>query len=109
MNQVLLNLFLNALEAISSDGPLTVSADRDDNRRYPHTRRPTPAPGIAAENLAHVFDPYFTTKSTGTGLGLAIAHNIVDAHGGRIDVASLAGQGTTFTVRVPLTGQKDVR
>ncbi len=109
INQVLLNLFLNALEAMESGGCLTVEADRDDEGRWILIRVSDTGHGISAQDLSKVFDPYYTTKSTGTGLGLAIAHNIADAHGGRIDVASRAGQGTTFTVRVPLTGQKDVR
>ncbi len=59
--------------------------------------------GISQEDLAHIFDPYFTTKATGTGLGLAIVHNIVDAHGGKVMVESHPGRGTTFTIRLPLT------
>lgn len=104
INQVLLNLFLNALEAMESGGRLTVDADKDEEGRWIIIRVADTGHGIPAQNLSKVFDPYYTTKSTGTGLGLAIAHNIVDAHGGRIDVASPAGQGTTFTLRVPLTG-----
>jgi two-component system sensor histidine kinase HydH len=57
--------------------------------------------GIAAEDLAHVFDPYFTTKSTGTGLGLAIAHNIVETAGGQISVESEVNEGTTFRIQWP--------
>jgi signal transduction histidine kinase len=62
--------------------------------------------GIPKENQAQIFDPYYTTKSTGTGLGLAIAHNIVDAHGGRIEIESAAGEGTTVTVRIPVTREE---
>jgi two-component system sensor histidine kinase HydH len=62
--------------------------------------------GISKENQSQIFDPYYTTKSTGTGLGLAIAHNIVDAHGGRIEVDSAAGEGTTVTVRIPKTSEE---
>jgi len=109
INQVLLNLFLNALEAMESGGRLSVEADRDDEGRWILIRVSDTGHGIPTQNLSQVFDPYYTTKSTGTGLGLAIAHNIVDAHGGRIDVTSTAGQGTTFTVRIPLTGQRDAK
>jgi two-component system sensor histidine kinase HydH len=61
--------------------------------------------GISQEDLAHIFDPYFTTKATGTGLGLAIVHNIVDAHGGKVTVESHPGRGTTFTISLPLTAK----
>ena len=54
--------------------------------------------GIAPEDLVNVFDPFFTTKDSGTGLGLAITHDIIQRHGGRIDVTSKTGQGATFTV-----------
>lgn len=57
--------------------------------------------GIAAEDLPHVFDPYFTTRAKGVGLGLANAHKIVAAHGGTITVASNAGEGAAFIVRLP--------
>jgi two-component system sensor histidine kinase HydH len=56
--------------------------------------------GIPRKDLAKIFDPYFTTKSSGTGLGLAIAHNIVEAMGGTIKVNSYPGKGTTFTIRI---------
>jgi two-component system sensor histidine kinase HydH len=109
INQVLLNLFLNALEAMESDGRLSVEANKSDDGSWIRFRVSDTGHGIPAQNLSKVFDPYYTTKSTGTGLGLAIVHNIVEAHGGRIDVVSTVGQGTTFTVQIPLTGQRDVK
>jgi signal transduction histidine kinase len=57
--------------------------------------------GIAAQDLPHVFDPYFTTKRTGTGLGLAIARNVVDALGGALSVASRRGEGTEVRLELP--------
>ena len=57
--------------------------------------------GISENDLAHIFDPYFTTKASGTGLGLAIVHNIVEAHGGEIKVKSRLGQGTTAIILLP--------
>ncbi len=62
--------------------------------------------GIPAEILPKIFDPFFTTKEEGkgVGLGLAVVYGIVDAHGGEIDVKSTMGEGTTFTVRLPLSG-----
>jgi two-component system sensor histidine kinase HydH len=101
INQVLLNLFLNALEAMETGGRLSVDADTDEEGNWILFQVSDTGHGIPEENQAKVFDPYYTTKSAGTGLGLAIAHNIVEAHGGGIDVASTAGKGTTFTVRIP--------
>jgi signal transduction histidine kinase len=58
-------------------------------------------PGLAAEDVERVFEPYFTTKEGGTGLGLAIAQRIAEEHGGRLDVASAPGAGATFTLVLP--------
>ena len=57
--------------------------------------------GIAAGDIAHVFEPFFSTKSEGTGLGLALVHRVVQEHGGDIDVRSSPGLGTTFTLTLP--------
>jgi signal transduction histidine kinase len=61
-------------------------------------------PGVAPEDLARVFEPYFTTKEGGTGLGLAIARRIAEEHGGRLDLESVPGRGATFTLRLPAGG-----
>ena len=60
--------------------------------------------GILPENLAKIFDPFFTTKpeGKGVGLGLAVSYGIIEAHGGDIEVKSTVGEGTTFTVSLPL-------
>ena len=57
--------------------------------------------GIPVENMERIFDLYFTTKQEGTGLGLGLAHRIISEHGGRIDVQSLVGAGTRFTIHLP--------
>ncbi|WP_186776434.1 sensor histidine kinase [Rubripirellula reticaptiva] len=117
LNQVLLNLIVNAAHAIgesmngSADakGCITISTKRCDEQaeiRVADTGR-----GITPENLAKVFSPFFTTKAAGkgTGQGLAIAHSvIVEKHAGTIDVASVVGQGTVFTIRLPLQRPKQV-
>jgi two-component system sensor histidine kinase HydH len=106
VKQVLLNLYLNALDAMEAGGRLGVSADAEDRGRWIIFRVSDSGHGIPKENQSQIFDPYYTTKSTGTGLGLAIAHNIVDAHGGRIEIESAAGEGTTVTVRIPVTREE---
>jgi two-component system sensor histidine kinase HydH len=61
-------------------------------------------PGIPAENLSRIFDPYFTTRSGGTGLGLSMVKNIILLHGGTIEAASPEGEGATFVIRLPVAG-----
>ena len=100
INQVLLNLYLNAIESMEPGGELNVKlTEKDDNRI--EIRVSDTGGGIAGQDLARIFDPYFTTKSSGTGLGLAIAHNIMEAMGGQITVESLPGQGTIFSLTIP--------
>ncbi|MGB5747742.1 MAG: ATP-binding protein [Desulfobacterales bacterium] len=102
INQVLLNLYLNAIESMEPGGELDVKlTEKDDNRI--EIRVSDTGGGIAGKDLARIFDPYFTTKSSGTGLGLAIAHNIMEAMGGQITVESLPGQGTIFSLTIPNT------
>jgi len=101
MAQVMLNLLLNGLEAMPGGGTLSVTVDVDDSNRYARFTVRDTGKGIAPDDLTHVFDPYFTTKSSGTGLGLAVVHKIVESHGGEVHVESEQGKGTTFTVLLP--------
>lgn len=113
MTQALLNLCLNALDAMKHGGVLTLGIDvSPDSPVYAGTKAQKNAPqlcfrihdtgeGIAPKTLAHIFDPYFTTKAQGTGLGLAIVHKIIEAHGGHIRVHSEAGS-TAFSVFLPI-------
>jgi two-component system sensor histidine kinase HydH len=102
IHQALLNLYLNALEAMPQGGRLTVAADLDNHGTCLLIGVRDTGCGISADGVNQIFDPYFTTKSTGTGLGLAIVHNIVEAHGGEIHVESDPGQGTVFRLSLPL-------
>jgi len=106
IKQVLLNLVMNAAQAMPEGGTLTVAVQADRRRRGPEgagvciTVRDTGA-GIAPEHQSRIFDPFFTTKDSGTGLGLAIVHALVEAHRGRIDVESRPGHGTAFIMTLP--------
>ncbi|MDP2018514.1 sensor histidine kinase, partial [Hydrogenophaga sp.] len=102
LNQVFLNLINNAAQAIQGTGTITVSTQVDP-RFITVSIRDTGA-GIPADVLPRIFEAYFTTKpdGEGTGLGLAIARNIVEEHGGDIQVSSEVGVGTEFRVRLPI-------
>lgn len=102
IHQALLNLYLNALEAMPQGGHLTVAADLANPATHLLIEVRDTGCGISIDGVNQIFDPYFTTKSTGTGLGLAIVHNIVEAHGGEIQVESDPGQGTVFRLSLPL-------
>jgi two-component system sensor histidine kinase HydH len=102
LNQVLLNLLLNGIEATESGGVLTVRGYAAADSRRLEIQVSDTGCGIRPEDLAHVFEPYFTTKPSGTGLGLAIAHNILEAMGAEIGVQSVFGAGTTFTLKLPV-------
>ncbi len=101
INQVLLNLYLNAIEAMSSGGGLTITVSRDDTPNALRLCVADTGKGIDSADIVHIFDPYFTTRSSGTGLGLAIVHNIIESHGGEIKVASPPDQGTVVTIVLP--------
>lgn len=105
LSRALLNMMINAFEACGQEGTVSVTADFE-------CEGPTDGgavcvgiadtgKGIPREVLNKVMDPFFTTKSNGTGLGLAISHNIVTAHGGKIEVWSEEGKGTRFQILLP--------
>jgi signal transduction histidine kinase len=102
LNQVFLNLFSNAAQAMDGYGRLYIRSWFDD--QAVHVSVADNGKGIAPENLTRIFDPFFTTKPVGegTGLGLAISHQIITQHGGEIQVQSQIGSGTTFSIRLPV-------
>ena len=101
VNQILLNLYLNAIESMKEGGELRVEISGNSATKGVEIQVSDTGNGIQRDDLSRIFDPYFTTKSSGTGLGLAIAHNILEAMGGTIKVASEPGKGTTFTLTIP--------
>ncbi|MFI5400002.1 MAG: PAS domain-containing protein [SAR324 cluster bacterium] len=119
IQQVLLNLCVNARDAMPNGGVLVIGTQDEDLDASFTDRNPDTHPGpyvmlyvsdtgqgMEAETLAHIFEPFFTTKGAGkgTGLGLSIVHGIVQQHGGAIRVFSAPGQGTTFRVYLPRIG-----
>jgi len=102
MEQVFVNLLSNAIEASQPGGCVSVNAAAD--RQYAVTRVVDQGCGMTPEQVAHVFDPFFTTRQAmgGTGLGLSITHRIVQQHQGIVSVESTPAQGTTFSVSLPL-------
>jgi two-component system NtrC family sensor kinase len=104
LEQVLVNILLNSAQAIGTKGTITIATKRLQNE-VQITVTDT-GPGIEPENLSRIFDPFFTTKpvGTGTGLGLSICAGIVNDYGGAIDVQSTPGEGSVFTVILPLAG-----
>lgn len=102
LSEVFMNLIVNARDAMPSGGALKIHADVDANNTV-LVRVSDTGPGIAPEIMAHLFEPFHTTKGeNGTGLGLAICYRIIEEHGGEIWVESQPGQGTTFLVRLPI-------
>jgi hypothetical protein len=99
IHQVLLNLLLNAEQAVEGAGIVTVEVGSQDDCAsvvITDTGR-----GISAQVLANIFRPFYTTKGNGTGLGLSLARRIVEEHHGRIEVTSVVGKGSKFTVLLP--------
>ena len=102
LQQVLLNLIINAVQAMPSGGDLTIAVDQEKDNRINITIQDTGI-GISEKHLPHIFDPFFTTKDVGqgTGLGLSVSYGIINKHGGRITVDSCEGKGCKFNVIIP--------
>ncbi|WP_010588200.1 sensor histidine kinase [Schlesneria paludicola] len=107
VQQVLLNLVINARQAMENGGNLTVTVRSNQEQGQAEISIRDTGSGIAPDKLRKIFDPFFTTKTVdeqgqgGTGLGLSLARDVMESHGGRIRVESAVGSGTTFTLKFP--------
>jgi signal transduction histidine kinase len=104
IHQVLLNLLLNAVQAVERTGTVRVEIGSHEHcagEDYARVVVSDDGPGISSQNLPNIFRPFYTTKGDGTGLGLSLARRIVEEHHGRIEVNSVAGKGSQFTVLLP--------
>ncbi len=109
IQQVLLNLIINARQAMPSGGTVKVRVAHEPNARLAEVGVADTGDGIAPADLRRIFEPFFTTKTGpddvglgGTGLGLSVCRDIVESHRGRLRAESRLGQGTTFTLRLPV-------
>ncbi|MBF0243514.1 MAG: hypothetical protein HQK64_13695 [Desulfamplus sp.] len=102
LNQILLNLYLNAVQALDNSGRLTIRVFESDFQEKIAISVKDTGKGIDEKDMEHIFDPYFTTRPDGTGLGLAMVHRAVEALGGSISVESQKGRGSTFFLTIPL-------
>lgn len=109
LQQVFMNLILNARDAMPGNGRLTINTRTVDTSLMVDFR--DTGVGIAPENIARIYDPFFTTKEVGlgTGLGLALSYGIIQEHGGRIFVESRPGEGTHFTIKLPTAGSRQMQ
>jgi two-component system NtrC family sensor kinase len=110
LQQVLLNLFMNSIQAMESGGELKVMVGPAEIPSEVRIDVVDNGPGIPAEYMSQIFDPFFTTKKEGmgTGLGLSVSYNIIKKNGGRMEVQSQPGQGTCFSIFLPLSGRLNV-
>jgi signal transduction histidine kinase len=104
LQQVLMNLMLNAIEAIKemeTPGNLTITMRQDENRQILVSVSDTGV-GLPLERTEHIFDAFFTSKPHGTGMGLPISRLIIESHGGRLWATANSGPGATFQFTLPL-------
>lgn len=108
LRNCVLNFINNSADAMPNGGTITLGAACGKEAGAIRLSFADQGEGIGKDDIARIFQPYFTTKEAGIGLGLAVTERIVREHGGTIEVESLAGQGTTFTVVLPVQ-QKEIR
>ncbi len=102
IQQVFMNIILNGAEAMAKGGTLTIESKLSDDGRNIVISFADTGPGIPESCREKIFDPFYTTKEHGTGLGLSISYGIVEQHGGTMNVESIVGQGSTFTIQLPI-------
>jgi len=100
LQQVLVNLIKNAMQAMTKGGTLTLQTGENDDGVWVSVA--DTGGGIPQEQINRIFEPFYTTKKKGSGLGLMIVQRIVRAHNGRIELESHVGRGTTFRLWLPL-------
>ena len=105
IEQVFINLLLNALHAVEGNGIVTVKSEVDSAREKVRVEVSDNGSGVAAADIKKIFEPFYSTKSKGTGLGLAVSYGIVQNHQGDIQVFSIPGKITRFTVELPVRAQ----
>ena len=103
IKQVFWNLMLNASEAMPNGGALTLVSQFSKDKKYIEIEFIDTGVGIPKESISKLFDPFFTTKGGGTGLGLAVSYGIIEQHKGKIEVKSEQGQGSVFTISLPVS------
>jgi len=100
--QVFLNIVINAVDAMPSGGDLRLETILSEDGDWVLAYFCDTGAGMSSEQIANLFEPFYTTKSDGTGLGLAISYGIVERHGGEIEVSSQPGEGAIFVVKLPV-------
>ena len=106
IQQVFMNLLINALEATREKGKVKVSTRPGPGGETVIAEITDNGSGIPSENLARIFEPFFSTKEKGTGLGLSVSFGIIQNHQGQIDVSSLPGRGTHFSITLPVRARE---
>lgn len=101
LKQVFINVIKNAIESMVKSGKIDIRLSLSCDG-FISIKVKDEGNGIGEEELANIFKPFFTTKSTGTGLGLSHAYEVMEAHGGKIEVESMVGNGTIFNFLLPL-------
>jgi signal transduction histidine kinase len=104
IQQVVLNLVLNGIQAIPREGAIEIAIAREDDQALISVK--DNGKGISPDALPKIFRPFFTTRKEGTGLGLSLASGIVQSHGGKIEASSILGQGTQFRIHLPIERPK---
>jgi len=103
LKQVFLNIVINAVEAMPNGGDLSINTGLSPDGRWVMVSFKDTGVGLLPEERANIFEPFYTTKTQGTGLGLSVSYGIIERHGGSIEVQSEPGQGSCFTVKLPVS------